>query len=829
MSKTSSLSFTDCNNGNIIINSTWKQSKKSVSSISCQTSDNLWEFMDNGMQTGIYNENMEYDVTEKDSDRSLFKYLSSIYKYKDDVTWKQDIIAGKVRVDNEIITDPEFVIKTDNIVEYISAKSNMETQTEQQSIIPYSPPVSPTAGTKNKKFDFDFNDDNDEKEGSKYDDDDNDDDDDLKESKDDSRKSQSNNRNSSNVSSLDKFLHKVFPVFSQELDSNANSKAFDGYEIIVDHGSDDHIKYWKTLSVDLEKKKVLFPDWTKAKYYMGQILKTFVTRNKERIYDVEYDDGAKLYGVREEYIRVICDSKRQTTEFKSVAKSGIRLQEGQRVHARRTLKGGADKFVPGRVVKSIRGSTYDIECEGGSTQYGMSGEDIMVGLEEGMSVEARRPSQIRLQCTDIAWTCTGNTIAASYGRLDISGWCDYPGALCLWNIFSKSFNAEEPDYVLDHTSCLMCISCHPQKPSIVAAGSYNGEVIVWDITAPEQPIGISPILEYTHKDYVTSLSWTWDSVIGGGEWLIVSTSVDGKILFWSLSNGLKHPVRGVSLGLDVSEGSRRKYPSAHGAKSFSFSRSSPSLSSVNKPQWLVVGQEGGALVRVQTSKILSQRVLTKDVFRSYSSSSSSSELYPSAKKWDESFAHDSHIGPVNDVDASPFHRNVFLTAGSDGVLKLFHMLEKTPLHQWEPAPPPGTGNSNSNSNSGNSNSNSNSKGGGGGSATVSLTSAKFSPNRPLVFAATSSDGFLYLFDLRASSLAPVAMLEAPSSHNSNSNSSGLTGVAFNTKQREFIAACDYLGNIHIWKLNFDLASSSSSQGGVAGEVEKLKGLNVGKE
>ena len=122
MSKTSSLSFTDCNNGNIIINSTWKQSKKSVSSISCQTSDNLWEFMDNGMQTGIYNENMEYDVTEKDSDRSLFKYLSSIYKYKDDVTWKQDIIAGKVRVDNEIITDPEFIIKTDNIVEYISGQ-----------------------------------------------------------------------------------------------------------------------------------------------------------------------------------------------------------------------------------------------------------------------------------------------------------------------------------------------------------------------------------------------------------------------------------------------------------------------------------------------------------------------------------------------------------------------------------------------------------------------------------------------------------------------------------------------------------------------------------
>ena len=796
-------SFSDCNNGTVMISSNWKLNKKSVSSVSCQTSDTLWEFIDNGMQTGIYSENMEYDVTEKDSDRSLLKYLSNIYKYKDDMTWKQDIMGGKVRVDNEIITNPEFIIKTDNIVEYINVKNNMETQTEQQSIIPYSPPVSPTAVTKNKKFDFDLNDDYDEKEGSKYDDND-----DVKESKDNSRQSRLNNKGDS-ISSLDEFLHKVFPTISQELDSNANSRAFDGYEIIVDHGLDD-IKYWKTLSVDLEKKKVVFPDWTKAKYYLGQILKTIVTRNKERIYDIEYDDGVKLFGVREEYIRVLCDSKK--AEFKSAAKAGIRLQEGQRVHVRVTVKGGVVKYIPGRVAKSIRGNAYDVECEGGSTQYGMSGEDIIVGLEEGMSVEAKRPSQIRLQCTDIAWTCTGNTVAASYGRLDISGWCDYPGSLCLWNIFSKSFNAEEPDYVLDHTSCLMCISCHPQKPSIVAAGSYNGEVIVWDITTPEQPIGVSPILEYTHKDFVTSLSWVWDSVIGGGEWLIVSTSVDGKILFWSLSNGLKHPVRGVSLGLDVSEGSRRKYPSAHGAKSFTFSRSNPSLSSVNKPQWLVVGQEGGALVRVQTSKILSQRVLTKEVFKSYSSFS---DLYPSAKKWDESFAHDSHIGPVNDIDASPFHRNIFLTAGSDGILKLFHMLEKTPLHQWEPAPPSG--------------SSTHSKG-----ASSSLTSAKFSPNRPLVFAATSSDGFLYLFDLQATSLAPVAMLEPPSSSSGPSQRSGmgLTGVAFNSKQREFIAACDYLGNIHIWKLTFDL-STSSSQGGVAGEIERLKNMNssssVGKE
>ena len=787
-STTMSPPFVDCNNGCVRIKSTWRNSKTNVSTTSSQTSDSLWEFMDTGMQTGIETEILESDVTEREVDRSLLKYLASMYKHKDEMIWRIDISTGKVRVDNEIVLEPEYKVKADSIVEYINTKCATGTQTEHNTvIIPYSPPVSPTAITKTQKFDFDLNDD--EKQDSKYDEYH-----DFKEDKGDCTRT-IGIKDGVEESSLDKFLHKLLPIFSHELDSNASSKAFDGYETAVETQSDE-IQYWKKLSVDLEKKKVIFPDWTKAKYYSGLIVRTVITRNKERIYDIEYDDGVKLIGVREEYIRVVLnsnDSKRG--ESKSVAKTGLRLQEGQRVHAKVTMKGGVVKYIPGRVVKGIRGGSYDIECEGGSTQYGMSADDIMIGLDEGMIVEAKRPSQVQLQCTDLTWTCTGNTIAAVYGRLDISGWCDYPGALCLWNIFSKSFNAEEPDYVLDHTSCLMCISCHPQKPSLVAAGSYNGEIIVWDLTAPEQPLGISPILEYTHKDFVVDLAWLWDSICG--EWLIVSTSVDGKILFWSLSNSLKHPVRGLTLGTDGAEGSRRKYPSAHGAKSFTFSKSSHANASTSKPQWLVVGQEGGALVRIQTSKVLSQRLLTKEAFKS-----NSSELYPSVKKSNDTFAHEGHIGPVNDTDSSAFHRNIFLTAGADGILKLFHMLEKSPMHQWEPAPPPGTK--------------------GLSSSTSSLTAAQFSPNRPLVFATTSTDGFLYIFDLQTSSLAPSATLECPNDR-PNELRTGLTGIAFNTKQREFIAACDQKGNVHIWKLNFDLSTSSSQ----VNEIELLKSMNVG--
>ena len=68
----------------------------------------------------------------------------------------------------------------------------------------------------------------------------------------------------------------------------------------------ESIELWKILTVDLEKHKVVFPDWSKGNHYAGVIVRCHVTRNKERIYDIDMSDGgSRLNGVREEYIRAI--------------------------------------------------------------------------------------------------------------------------------------------------------------------------------------------------------------------------------------------------------------------------------------------------------------------------------------------------------------------------------------------------------------------------------------------------------------------------------------------------------------------------------------------
>ncbi len=59
-------------------------------------------------------------------------------------------------------------------------------------------------------------------------------------------------------------------------------------------------------------------------------------------------------------------------------------------------------------------------------------------------------------------------------------------------------------------SCLMCVSCHPEMPSVVAGGSFNGEVLVWDTNRDEPLVASSRIDDYFHREAITQVSWFFD-------------------------------------------------------------------------------------------------------------------------------------------------------------------------------------------------------------------------------------------------------------------------------------------------------------------------------
>lgn len=56
----------------------------------------------------------------------------------------------------------------------------------------------------------------------------------------------------------------------------------------------------------------------------------------------------------------------------------------------------------------------------------------------------------------------------------------------------------------------MCVAYHPKNPSLVAAGSFNGEVFVWDTEPEEYKFYSSGIGDYFHREPVTKVAWVYD-------------------------------------------------------------------------------------------------------------------------------------------------------------------------------------------------------------------------------------------------------------------------------------------------------------------------------
>eukprot|EP01038_Epipyxis_sp_PR26KG_P008940 gene8940-12056_t len=848
--------FQDCPTGTLLIKSDWNlKNLGRCKDADCQTPVSMYEQKDMFTQYGIQTEYFQEDIDKDDTNSSLLEVLTNKYNEKQKKllrkkksnsrttsststttltieNWKSIIEQKLVTIDGEVVVDGDMKGEFESFVEFVNCRKEIGIQTASIPI-EVAPLLSVSKSPKGTiKDEGNFLDSESKNSESKFVESK------LNEGKyaeGDDTKAESKN-SSANLDVDDKtinttqqsvspqfstFIDKVSPMIlnilarNSENNGNMNDYFDNNSNGFSEDNNNDKIIYWKTLSVDLEKRKVVYPDFVNAKHVPGVITKCASTRNKERIYTIEYEDGSILTNVREEYIRLIIDDSNSFDNNNKKSKNNknnnvnpivvSRLQEGIRVHAKIQTKSGVIKYLPGRIVKAGRG-LFDVECEGNRVEKGLTTEDLLIGLQEGQQVEARLPKKISLQCTGLSWNATGSTLAASYGRNDLQGWCDYPGAICCWNIFSKTFSEDAPDFVLDHPSCIMCVCYHPLAPALIAGGSFNGEVIIWDLTNPEQPLLISPIIDYSHKDPVLDLKWMYEK----DEWLLVSAGADGKVLYWSMQNKLSFPVKGVSLskGGGKASQSKRTYPVAYGATVMSFSKGSIGSSASTKqsrPNWLLVGQEGGSIVRGQVSRIISGPRLTTDLLKTLPPVE---DVFPNIKKGDDTFHHLPHIGAVTCIDCSPFHRNLFLSSGSDGSVRLFNMLDRTPLRQWEPTPPSGTEGVNS--------------------LFSPISAVQFSPIRPLLFAATSSDGFLYIYDMSSIASTLPVILEAPLNPPNSSiktdktqtnkrimgrhkfsndiNRVCLTGVAFNHKQRDLIAACDYMGRVHIWKLTWKLAN-----------------------
>ena len=164
--------------------------------------------------------------------------------------------------------------------------------------------------------------------------------------------------------------------------------------------------------------------------------------------------------------------------------------------------------------------------------------------------------------TGLSWNRSGYSIAVSYGRFDVTGWCDSPGALCVWNLRREDVDPRKPDSIFETDSCLQCVAWHPVDPAVVAAGSFDGEVHVWDVRGDadgdgdgdgkENVLGKrsndgfvarSAVSDASHREPVVSVAWLRSARAAGtraGRGAtrthdVCSFGSDGRVLVWDFS------------------------------------------------------------------------------------------------------------------------------------------------------------------------------------------------------------------------------------------------------------------------------------------------------
>lgn len=929
--------FSDDSCNSLHIQSSWRGKIKLVDSSSQTSAENAYETTDSNCQTGTNTVSIEKVVKTKDDTASLMAFCKGRLKKYDESTWRNLLDQGTVTIDAEIVTNPAIRIRAGTTISYVDCKREVSCQTIAPEHLLSDSDRSASASSDVV---------NDES---------------YEESKDGGNNSNSSSGNSSatavDTALLAKFLSKVTPTVFKQLENNLQTKAL--FEEFHHHsqttvgagigsGHDDTDvsggvgggnTYWKTLSVDLEKLKIVYPDWSAASvdYTRARIVRLHRTRVGDRVYDLELQENSAgsgrnrdddkgvssssssmIHNVREEYLRVHvrCAGagsggggssssgygngtnknqqqlpQQQQTATTGPLTAGIRVfaissdsrEEGKDSRGDRSKRsssrtsGGSDPdsyFLPGTIEKCYKG-TYDVRLNNGRLLEGCAAGDIIsAGLALEQMVETRKPVMPRLQCTGCVWNNTGSSLAVSYGVVNIRGWCTAPGCVAIWNLFSRRFDPSQPTYILDHSSALTVVRFHPEMPSLLVAGSVTGEILVWDLNSAGtsgsgssssvgvgsssinnsnsnnaapislDPIHVTAISEFSHKEPVMDIQWVSTGSGGGNsiddssnKFLISSVSADGKLLFWSLKNKLKHPIKGYLLTPQGGARNKGPYPAAHGGVCLSTMEQGSGSSA--KTKWLLIGQEGGHVMRSQVAKLIpSGSSIASLTAESFKNATYAEDVYSSIHKSGSNsggvFYYESHVGNVNAIDASPYHRSLFVSVGNDGDIHLCNLLEKKPLRCFEnlnarlqASAGIHVGSQHDSLLYGNNNNHLN-------ASFANVTCVKFSPLKPTIFATASMNGFVSIYDLSSPTASPLYQLDVQAdfsryrkSEEGNNGVSittgidsgdggmivGITNLAFNAVRKNLFAACDSSGNIHIYKLNSFMSNANINLSG----------------
>lgn len=338
-----------------------------------------------------------------------------------------------------------------------------------------------------------------------------------------------------------------------------------------------------------------------------------------------------------------------------------------------------------------------------------------------------------LVCTSLSWSCTGNSLAASFGRYDIEGWCNTPGALCVWNIGDGSVDpTTKGSMKVEKTeTCLMCCTYHPAHPALIAGGTFDGEICIWDarnVEAEDMQRARSQINQSSHREPVTAVAWRRDAIeqtkyiSGEKTYLLVTLGAEGRLLIWIWHERLRHPTYGYELrhastlpdgdisligGIDTTTNlssipTQRQVLLGGTCLSFGLELGKDQTS-------CIVGTDSGGIYKCA---VYFNEQMAAEYQRGTSKGETDGEA---AMQSPIKYEYERHAGPVLSVDCCRSHRRIFASGGMDGTVRLYDALKREPLMTLQPSESFAHG-------------------------------VRWSPHRPTVLAVATGDGFAHLYD-----------------------------------------------------------------------------------
>lgn len=282
----------------------------------------------------------------------------------------------------------------------------------------------------------------------------------------------------------------------------------------------------------------------------------------------------------------------------------------------------------------------------------------------------------RKHVTSLCWSPSYKTMfAVGYGSYDFMR--QGIGMVCCFSLK----NTSAPECILSTESGVMCLDFHPQHPSLLAVGCYDGTVLVYDISnRMKRPIYSSSLRSGKHSDPVWQIRWH-DCGCLSKELDFYSISTDGKVANWTMNkNELKmEPIMHLKLINPSKEGSDDPALSGlAGGIAFDFNKKLDDL-------FLVGTEEGsihecskayrGQYIKTYNGHHMGVHRVKWNPFHSDLFISCSADW--TVKLWDHKFTKcilNFDLGSaVGDVCWSPYSSTVFAAITSDGKVHVFDL------------------------------------------------------------------------------------------------------------------------------------------------------------